>query len=594
LASARSRAVLPAVLAALGALLLVTAIPGVFIIDEPSYLATVTGLRDGTLAVPGTAGLPPSPELISFDAAAPSRVVTSTPVYSSSPPLYAPFALPFAAAGLYGLIALQVLAFLVTAYLVFAFTRRETGDARLAWLALATFVLAGFTIEYAQAIWPHVLSVMFAMLAVDLASRLRGGATLWLAPLAGACAGLATGMRYQNVALAAMIAVSLVWCARGRRARAALAFALGCAVPLAASAAMNAHRFGSWNPVSKGPSYHVAYASFPRTRSVVEIAGDAVASSWSRIVDYSTWPDHKDAFHKAIMPKDPDTGVFVLHGALKKALLQSAPWVIIPLVAMGLAWRRRGAGPPERRRELRALSLVVGGVLGMFALFGYTRMDGWCFNQRYLLELVPLFAIGLAMALDAWRPRWRDLAIGAAAAAVVAVAIYQLEPSTSARQLLLMKLPILLAAAVAASWLLARAGRVRLAVAGGVLGAALGWAAAVHVGDDLRASRFLRASNARWLARFRDTVPAEPPAAVFVYSGLRDGLAPLTLERDLVIVDPWVDGGEDAPRMRDALLAQGRVVYIVRQMPSAILASLVEGRRVIIVPGTRWLLRVTP
>ena len=593
----RPRLLAIGVLGLVGVILLVTAIPGVFIIDEDSYIQTITGLRDGSLAVPGTEGLPPSQELYSFDANGKSRVADTTPVYSVSPPLYAPIALPFAAFGVRGLIALQVLSFLVCAYLVFGFVRRETGRDGLAWLALGTFGVASFTIEYAQGIWPQALAMMLVMAAVDLTSRLRGGAALWLAPLAGLCAGLAAGVRYQNLAIAGLLAVTLLWCARGRRVRVIAAFVLGCAIPLAASAAMNARRFDSWNPVSKGAAYRSGRYVFPdQGRSPVTAIAEGFAVTWARVVDQSTWPEFPDAHHRSIMPKDPRTGVFRIQGALKKALLQSAPWVIVPLIALGLAWRRRTTIPPPMRRELRALSVVVAGVLGMFAVNGFARHEGWAFNQRYLLELMPLFAVGfgLALAQSERAPPWRPAVLGGLLAILVAVVVFKLPSFEVARHIVLMKLPLAIAAAIAGLWLLGRAGRVRAGMVAAALGAGLGWAASVHVGDDLASSRRLRDLNAYRLELVEDAIPAQPRSAVFAWANTKDALGPLVLERDIVILDPWLDGGRDARKLLDALLAQGRVVYLIRTMSHRMMAHLIDGHRVEELPDAPWMFVVHP
>src|SRR5262249_47092907 len=129
------RLALPLALAALAALLVATAVPGIFIIDEDSYLVTVVGLRAGRLTIPGPEGLTPTTELVAFDAGPKGRVVERTPASSVSPPLYAPLALPFSYLGVRGLIALEALAFVVCAWLVHVASGRRP-------LALATFLVA--------------------------------------------------------------------------------------------------------------------------------------------------------------------------------------------------------------------------------------------------------------------------------------------------------------------------------------------------------------------------------------------------------------------------------------------------------------------
>lgn len=582
----RARLVAAAASLVVAAILVWTAVPGVFTIDEDSYVATIVGLRDGSFRLPHTAGLPPSPELLSFDAAPKKRVVAATPVAPNFPPLYAVYALPFSVAGLRGLIALQVLAYLACAWLVFGVVRRETGRTDLAGLAAGAFAIGSFAIEYAQAIWPHALTMALVMVAIDLASRLRHGAhgprrVILLAALAGACVGSAAGMRYQNIVMVGLVGLTLVWL---RPRRLALAgYVLGCAIPITASAAINASRLGTWNPVSKG-SMH--YLDVGRKRTLVDTAEQAVTSTWARIVDLSTWPG---ATHDQAVRQAP-SGSFRLLGGVKKALLQSAPWAVLSLLALLAAWLARTPSPA--RSSLRGWSVIVAGTLGLFAVWGF-RDDGWCFNQRYLLELMPILCVTLGVALADWQPSWRGLAVGAGLGAALALLACVTE-DTLGGQIAMMKVPIVIALAVALAYLRRGRGRryaLALAVA---LGVALGWAVMVHVADDLPASRRLRTLHAAKLAEFESVVPDDgKPIAVFAYWGAKDAYGPLLLERDIVIVDPWIDEGRDAPQLLDLLLRQGRIVYIERGMPAPMLAALVRDRRVR-VGKFRWLLRIDP
>ena len=586
-----SRAAAPAVLVVLGVILLATASPGIFTIDEDSYIATIVGLRDGSFKVPATAGLPPSPELYSFDPAAMWRQVTTTPVGPNTPPLYAVFALPFSLFGLRGLIALQVISFVVCAWLVFRYTQRETARTDIAWLALAAFVLGSYSLEYAQGIWPHMLAAALVMGAIELTARLRAelssGRRLFLvAALAGVCAGAAAGVRYQNIVIAGTIGLTLLW--NRRRALVLAGYVLGCALPLATSAAMNASRIDSWNPVSKGPGY----MAVPGSRFSQQGLDEAFTSTYGRLVDYSVWPAQQpDALGTVTLPKAPSGAMLVL-GEVKKALLQSAPWAILPLLAMVAAWVRRWSRDiANRRDQFRGFSMIVSTMIGAFALHGL-REDGWCFNQRYLLELMPIMAVTLAMSLAEWTPRWREIGAGAAAGALLSVSIHLVSDDLG-RQIAIMKVPLLIAATLAEAWVLARSHwRSRNLVFAVTLGLSLGWAATVHLTDDLSTSRALRERNRQKLDAFRDAVPANRPAAVFAYFGMRDAYGPLLLERDVVIVDPWVDGGRDAPALLTELLNQGRAVYIDLAMPREVLVSLVKHRRGARVEGMPGLVEI--
>jgi hypothetical protein len=531
--------------------------------------------------------------LLAFDAAPASRDVTSTPVASVAPPLYAVFALPFSVLGLRGLIALQVIAFIVCAWFVHSITRRRTGRVDLAWLALATFVLASFSIEYAQGVWPHMLAVALVLAAFDFIGRLGNSdrsrrSALMLAAFAGLCAGAAAGVRYQNVAIAGLLGLTLlVW-----HRSAILPFVLGLALPLFVSGAMNANRIGSWNPISKGPGY----TKMGLAHQAPERAHDAFTSTWARAVDFTAWPQPRpDGAVEDVFRKHPVTGAFQQLGGLKKALLQSSPWALVSLLAVALAWRRRRDGVDSRHiLELRRISLLVAGVLGMFALYGF-RHDGLCFNQRYLLELMPLLSIALAIALADLDLRWKFLAAGATGGVVLGVLVTQLEPGDVTRQLAVMKAPLVLAAAAVGAWLLARRpGRVRAGTFTVLLGVNLGWAGAIHLREDLVESRKLRDTNRQRLNDFEAAVPAGHPIAIIAYYGNKDAFGPLTLDRDVVIVDPWIDRSASIRLLVDAMVAQGRTIFVAGPLPGPTVSALSSGYRPTRVERARSIFQLVP
>ncbi len=112
-------------LGAFGLFLLLTTVPGAFLIDECHYLVTVTGLCKGRVTVPGTEALQPNPELFFFDPVVKGRKDFSTPAAATAPALYAPIALPFSLFGWRGLVALNILAYLLCALLVFHYAARH-------------------------------------------------------------------------------------------------------------------------------------------------------------------------------------------------------------------------------------------------------------------------------------------------------------------------------------------------------------------------------------------------------------------------------------------------------------------------------------
>lgn len=568
-----------------GLLLTVSVVPGVFTVDEANYMVNVLALREGGVGIPGTEGLPPSRELIYFDPSLKGRAVDSTPVTSTAPPLYAPLALPFSFGGWRGLVALNTLAFLGTAALLFVYARRFAGE-RAAWIAAGAFALAGYGIEYAQGVWPHMLAVFLCTLAFVLASQARAGGPLWLAAAAGLAAGWAAGVRYQDVLVAGGVGlgVLLLTPAPASRLRASAAYGLGAAIPLGLSSLLNHARLGSWNPISKGPHY--------LTPTLGKGGGDGggggsrlvevLQGLWVRVVDYSAHPPLPLGLAKthAYLSVDPSSGAWGIGDSLKKAWLQSSPWIGVALVALALAWlaaRDRDETPASaaRRRELRALSLVIVPVLLAFAAAGFGRIDGQCFNQRYFLELVPLAAVALAWALEGHELAQPRVLIGMLLAVILAVAAGRPFDGSPVEGWIVMKAPLVLALLLVGAWLAAR----RAPASAGLslaLGACLGWAFAVHWVDDLPKSRSFRRNNELHAAALASALPPDADRiAIFTWWGTKDAFAPLQLERDLVIVDAWPDGGRDTPELIDALLADGRRVWVLEWgFPPPMLADL--------------------
>jgi hypothetical protein len=588
----------PGLLLLLAVALVGTAVRGAYAVDENNYLATLLSLRAGGLSLPGTALLTPSAELYWFDPIALSRT-PQTPLVSTVPPLWAFLALPFSPFGWYGLIALNALAFAATVWLVHRCARTLSDRPATASIAAAALLLGGYSIEYAQGLWPHCLAMALCTGAVVLAARARLRPASWPALASGALVGLATGVRYQNIVLAALLGLGLlVLGGGGKRWRRSLLFALGVAGPLLACSLLNHARLGWWNPVSKGPGYV--------SLEGVEAGTNGRAAAFARVlyakvVDFSTHapmgggPTAHGADRWRWEP-DPELGAYIVHGAVKKAWLQSSPWVAMSLLLLVLAWRPRPGGPSGRADEERALSLVLAGVLVFFGLSGAGRLDGLCANQRYLLELGPIAALALGLGLDRVELPRRALLGGGLFGLGCALFVLwpDLDPRTRVSGLL--HVPLALAAASAATLLAVRLGPVRMrllpSVLAGLLGASLSWAAAVHLGDDLPAAYRRRLAAASLAERWASVLPER--AALFVHFAGRDASAPLHLGRDLLLVDPWLDGARDAPRVAEELLRSGRRVFIDRLAVPEAVARKIQGSHPVrvVLPGDKPILEL--
>ena len=565
----RSLAAFLIALIGLGAAITVDVVPGVFSTDDNNYLINVLALREGRVTVRQTDGLAPSSELLFFDPGPWTRRVTATPVASTAPPLYAPIALPFSVMGWRGLVALNTISYLATALMVFVFVSRRSTGALTPWLAAIAFALGGFSIEYAEGLWPHSLSV--ALCTAGLLATVRAGETGsgWAAAAAGGFLALATGIRYQNALILAAAAVWLL--IRLPKAwKTIVALLLAAAIPLTAASAINKARHDSWNPISKG----TGYLSIPAPVTDRGLAEPAVMF-WARLVDYSERPVLTSRTFAAWQSHDSLSGAHIMPGGVaKKAFLQSAPWAVLGFTMLVLSWGRSSWTPRGTRPALILFSLVTAGLLVAFAFSGATRDDGFSFNQRYLLELVPLAAIAFAWSFEGTELRIRMLVVGGAVGVAVFLATVILAPAASTRFVLLMKVPLALASAALVTWAWSSASHLRRTVFACTIGLCLGWAVAVHLGEDLRGSHLSRSEN---LARTVALSPALTGGSVLVaYWGDKDAAVPLLFSRDLLVLDARADEGRDAPLLIEHLLGRGRRVFVLEDgFPSDVLRRVV-------------------
>lgn len=566
------------------------AIHGSFIIDEAHYLSSLAALRAGSLHIPGTEGLPPTAALAAHIPGLHDLRVDSTPIYPQVPPLWALLAWPLTPLGYTGLFWCNALSFGGLVYMLdrWAVELGLSPAKRLG--ASITFVLGGFMAEYAMAVWPHALSSLLLFSGFRAVSRWRSsGERVWL-PMAGLACGLAAGVRYQNLVPAAAIGLSAALLPhRGhglsevpgcshramRAARSLAGFCVGLAPPLLLTSAINHARFGVFHPAWKAAGYiTVGKVVHGETESRFV---STFRAFWMRVVDYRAHPEFTEAFADAHrwMRRDPDSGAILIGKLLKKSLLQSAPWAALGILM--LLWVWRGPRPSEARRELRAASLVMGAVLALFAVAGPLRNDGLCFNQRYLIELLPLLSVAAMAAMP--EPDRRSIVVATVAAIPVAFAGHALGAGGAPSAWWLSVAPLVIGACLV---LVRLGGRfsptpTRWAVhAYFAYGCAVGWGLGVHMGDDLRASRAVRAHNADLLALVREHVP--PESALLAYSS-RDAFAPMVLTRRLLLIDPSADRSRSAPALVDALLARRQRVFIWRRGAPQDLFDLALGGR---------------
>lgn len=584
------------VLVLLGSLI----VPGIFTIDEANYMMTVHAVREGTLLVPDLDGLPVSTELLYMDPSAPFFDSAPARLAAPAPPWYAGFAVLFAGAGLRGLIALNLLACLGALILVFHRLLRLTGAAWLAGLGAAVCAGGTYLAEYAFGVWPHGLATLLCTAGYMLCLPLRPAASpawrecLPKAMLGGLLLGLSAGVRYQNIVFAGLV-MMVALLTRPARLKRAVGMLVGLAIPLGGAALMNGLRHGSWNPISKpGHGYTALHAAHALGRGeFVSALHDMAVSFMARVVDYAFIYPRPIGF----LPSHPPVhGIILCGGVVKKAWLQSCPWLLAVAVLVLLGLRplkalRQTLTP--RRRELVGIGAVIAGILALFTVAGAGRFDGLCYNQRYFIELLPLAAMAFALTCGGMVRRHLLAFVVACLLVVLALAAgLQLLPASAVvRQVLISKLPILLAGATALTVLLARSRRGARFAAVCLLGATVGWAAGIHFLEELPSSRRVRQYQGASARAIAAAMPATgEPVMLVAHWAFSMLSAPLELSHPgLVIVDPRTDQGADCPALVEAALSSGRrVVVVLNDMPPEVYQRISQGR------PTRWLLKNDP
>jgi hypothetical protein len=289
---------------------------------------------------------------------------------------------------------------------------------------------------------------------------------------------------------------------------------------------------------------------------------------WAKVVDFS----YHAPLDQPFMYRASGSGAVFVGGVMKKAWLQSSPWIGLSLISLVVAWRIPSQSRTKIHEQLRRISLVVFPVLLIIAFAGFARHDGMSFNQRYFIELLPLVAISLALILDGFEMKITALIIGFFVGILFLFLALQ-APSPFIRNMAQLKLPLILAALLIAGTYFYRFHRSILSIS---LGACLGWAVAIHVGTDVAASRSKRADN---LERFQIYSRVVPNHSAFVtYWGNKDAAGPLQLDRDVVILDLHADDGETAPQLVRELLAQKRRVFVLLiDVPEKTILQMVGG-----------------
>ncbi len=607
----------------LASLLLV--VPGHISIDEGTYHLMAEAMSHGGFTIDNGYEAFPSDELAIY---VPGHTVHVRPhdghLVAQYPYLSSVLALPFyLLLGFRGLLLLNGLAFVATLLTTWALGRDLLGDRVAAGLGAAIFALGTFAWSYSLAAWPHMLHTALALLAFTLAVRaLRrdGRQAQLLALAAGLVLGLDLGVRYDGLFVLGAIGLLQLF-ARPARLRQGALTLLGLSPGLALLAATNHAKFGSWAPLSYGnPSEPSILGRFgPLVMLGLLLLGarlllrpglaDSLRRRWPTLalglgiglaallaLPFTRAPLWKLGYGVATLSIDlrlldphgllegfntrgPTGGIFFM-GGLKKALLQSCPW--LPLVLLpALGWLRQRPGSSSFPVLITLPALLV-------VAYSYKSWHGgMCLNQRYLLPALPLLSLLAAQGLRTLpraQGRWR-WAVGLAAALPILLFLPTLGGLDPAgEEQLILVLPLGLAASLTAMLLCTRipaASRHRLPPRLATLCAlaALTWSLLVGFGYDLRLERRWRGQ----LLAVGQAVGEQLPDRALLLVDYHDPYYHLLASGQVRLAAPRFDQGADLPGLLAFHHLNGWPIYgaLAEQNWQALdNAGLLQGHRV--------------
>jgi hypothetical protein len=226
-------------------------------------------------------------------------------------------------------------------------------------------------------------------------------------------------------------------------------------------------------------------------------------------------------------------GQVLYGGVLKKGLLEVAPFLVLALLVL--------LGRPLQPETSRVLKFLGGSaLLGLALLPLVATSGGFCYNPRYLLELMPaLLVASLYFGLHLVTSR-AVLLGGILLGALLALPTVMNPGSVDAPSggwlpmlaPLLLALGLLVSAAVAVFYKDRLRGVVRH-LACGLLGAALAYGILIQLGVDLGRSNTVRYYAKRILEEGRQVVPDD--SVLLAWEARKDVFSPLKLERDVLI-----------------------------------------------------------
>lgn len=433
--------------------------------------------------------------------------------------LLAPFYLLF---GFAGFKIANSLFFLGTNYLIWKIARFYSTRRGFPLSCVLIYSFATFAWNYSQSEYPHLTATFFIACSFWLALlSLQGQHRTGWALLSGAALGLATGIRYDSL----YAAVGISWLLAGmgpHRVGRCLAWALG-GLPFALALSwINQNKFGVFFPATYGTGqssalldassyypvlilavlvvfcllFHRRIKQLGQNRSlliaaiaglviVVLLIAPVVLPILGRVLHgaYQLAIDMRIRDMSILEPalERSENGAMIYISGVKKSLLQSMPFLALPLVRLFTR--------PRQAHDLHlAAWLIPGGYLAFFGLFAWH--GSIALNMRYFNPALPFFAILTALAWQHLRPalqlslfrRWRLAFFFWLLLLVIFVPVFDVPT----QEVLFLNIPLALAGMIAAMELARRFGFLRLRSRGQAFLVlfAMCWASAMVVAKD--------------------------------------------------------------------------------------------------------------
>lgn len=580
--------------------------PGYLSIDETVYhWATKSLAATGNMDIANGYQEHPSPELVH-----PFLRAYNGKLQAQYPMLFSFAAVPFyKAAGFYGLFILNSLAFVIVVLLCIGAAKRLFDDIDLALNAALILAGATFAWEYSQAAWPHMASACIAMgvfyLFVHSYFSTNKPAAILYALGAGFIAGFGPGVRYDSTCLIPMVVLPLAT-SPSIRAGELVAFLAGLVPGLAVSSFINLQRFGVFSPIAEGIT---SFGPFAVSAAAILLIGVPAILSRPPLLDFvrrnakaflgilavglvsalcvssiRTFIGHmiRHAYIMVVditrfypdMPRPAmlrgDFGEVIYHGGVKKALLQSLPFLGILVLPITRAFR---SGPNSSALRLLFLLPVILVGFCSFTFIPYdTYEGGLCLNLRYFVPILPLLSILCAYSLRQLTERY-PIAIGSTTLSLALLCtflffvtvIYLTNISLGLLALPLLLLPLILAGSLAILALAAEfrenfMTQTRQDILYVVLCISFVWAGLVAFLYDYPLHRQLRMDNYLVGEMMRKTVPHD---SILFTTAIDQSMQ--VIENDVIVAFPYKDGFKDFVGLLDYNLKSGRRVFALFQ-----------------------------